>query len=317
MLLTLALLSCLCLSGLAGAAMLVMRTQAQQERVRQRLASLESQARQRPRPVPMVNVSRKVQAERTLMQTLLGQFGVDPGRTAHLPLRWFWLLLIALLAARIVDIVVSMVVGPWGILAWPVLWIFLSRATFSFFNRRHSLALFRQFPDALALIVRAVRIGIPVSQAVQAVASEAPQPTAGVFRGLADSLIIGKSLDEAMLEMAERNGLAEYRFFAAALSLQSQTGGGLAATLENLADVIRKRVHARARGYALAAEARMSALVLTVLPIFAFLMLVVTSPAYVMLLLTDRMGHMIFGAAIGLLVSGQYVMRLMIRKSLS
>ncbi len=120
--------------------------------------------------------------------------------------------------------------------------------------------LFQQFPDALAMIVRAVRVGLPIVEAIRVVARENAEPTAREFAGLVAQTTIGVPLDDALREMAERNRLPEYRFFATALSLQSQTGGGLTETLENLADTIRKRVAAKLRGHALAAEARMSSL---------------------------------------------------------
>ncbi len=90
-------------------------------------------------------------------------------------------------------------------------------------------------------------------------AQDSEAPTSVEFGRLYDQVSIGTPLEDALREMAARNKLPEYRFFATALALQSQTGGGLTETLENLADVVRKRVALKARGYALAAEARTSA----------------------------------------------------------
>ena len=117
------------------------------------------------------------------------------------------------------------------------------------------------------MIVRSVRVGIPVMEAIRAVARETPEPTGPEFARLVDQVSIGVSLDDAVLDMARRCGIPEYRFFATALSLQNQTGGTLSETLENLADVIRKRVALAAKGKALASEARTSAMVLAALPI--------------------------------------------------
>ena len=117
--------------------------------------------------------------------------------------------------------------------------------------------------------------------------------------------------------MAARNRLPEYRFFATALALQSQTGGGLTETLENLAEVIRKRLALQSRGYALASEARTSAGVLTALPIFSCLALAVLNPDYIGSLFEPGSGQTLFGVTVVWLGTGMFVMRLMIRKSLT
>jgi tight adherence protein B len=111
--------------------------------------------------------------------------------------------------------------------------------------------------------------------------------------------------------------LAEYRFFATALSLQSQTGGGLTETLETLADTIRKREAARKRGNALAAEAKASILVLTILPIFTGIMLWFTNPSYIEILFNTKPGEKLLGIAVFLLSLGQFSMRQIIKRSLS
>ena len=126
--------------------------------------------------------------------------------------------------------------------------------------------LYAQFPDALAMIVRAVRVGIPLSEGIHTVAREATPPTGPEFGLLYDRVAIGVTLEDALREMAGRNQLAEYRFFATALALQSRTGGGLTEALEGLADVMRRRLALKARGLALAAEAKTSIMILASLP---------------------------------------------------
>jgi tight adherence protein B len=117
--------------------------------------------------------------------------------------------------------------------------------------------------------------------------------------------------------MAERNNLPEYRFFATALSLQSQTGGGLTETLENLADTIRKRVAAKLRGRALAAEARMSCYILGALPLVTGALLTGINPNYMLVMFTDPSGRNLLLLAAVLLTAGGFAMRTMIRMSLS
>lgn len=244
-------------------------------------------------------------------------FGFEQARPELYRIHPALLIVMALAAAAAACELLALIVGHLALLAAPALWLIFSRLTFKRYRQKYVQVLFKQFPDALAMIVRAVRVGIPVAEAIRAVARENEQPTAGEFSRLADQLMIGTPLDEALRRMADRTGLAEYRFFATALNLQSQTGGNLSETLENLADVIRKRVAAQARGYALAAEARMSANVLSVLPVLLFIALWFMNPHLIAEQMGSRVGHMIFGATLGLLFGGMYVMRLLIQKSLS
>ena len=167
------------------------------------------------------------------------------------------------------------------------------------------------------MIVRAVRVGIPVTEALRAVAMDAAPPTSVEFGRLHDQVGVGTPLEDGLRELSTRNRLPEYRFFATALALQSQTGGGLTETLENLAEVIRKRIGLQARGYALAAEARTSAGVLTALPIFAGLALAVLNPDYISPLFAPGSGQTLLGVTVAWLGTGIYVMRLLIRRSLS
>lgn len=166
------------------------------------------------------------------------------------------------------------------------------------------------------MIVRSVRVGIPVSEAIRTVSREGPEPTAIEFGRLSDQVAIGVALEDALRDVAVRSGLPEYRFFATALALQAQTGGALTEILENLADVIRKRVATRARAHALASEAKTSSYILAALPVVTGLAIGVLNPKYMSLLFTDPMGNKVFAAAIGMLGLGMGVMRLTISRSL-
>ena len=174
-----------------------------------------------------------------------------------------------------------------------------------------------QLPVAIGLIVRAVRVGVPVIESLRAVAREEMLPTSGEFLRLADSISIGTAMDVALRAMAERNQLPEYGFFAAALTLQAQTGGGLAETLELLADVTRKRVSMRDRGHALSSEARTSSMILAALPLVSGGVVYLINPDYMSLLFTNSTGQMILGTAILSLSIGMFSMRTIISKALA
>ena len=243
--------------------------------------------------------------------------GMDPQRRDPYPSRPAVVLLLALLPGYAAQWLMHGLLGPAAWLLLPVVAVIAARSIYRGSDVKRTRSLYRQFPDALATIVRAVRVGIPVSEALRAVALDAPSPTSSEFQRLYDQIGVGTALEDGLRELAARNRLPEYRFFATALALQSQTGGGLTETLENLADVIRKRLALQSRGHALAAEARTSAGVLTALPVFAGLALAVLNPAYIGALFEPGSGQTLLGCTAAWLGCGIYAMRLMIRGSLS
>jgi tight adherence protein B len=229
-----------------------------------------------------------------------------------------WLVsVIAVIIARGITWMVTSVAGDYGWVAFPLAALVLMRSYFVWCTNRWRTALFKQFPDALSTIVRAVRVGVSLPEGIRQVAQEAPQPTAAIFAEIADALAIGTPLTDAMGLATAKTGVPEYRFFTTALVLQSRTGGGLAATLEGLADVIRKRVMVKARGKALASEARASGIVLAVLPLLTIAGMMMFNPDYMMTLFVTDTGHKIIAAAILFEGVGIFTMRTMIAKSLA
>ena len=253
----------------------------------------------------------------TLRWRLKRLIGMDPHRRDRYPLTPALVLPLSLLPGYAAHWLMRGLLGEASWLLCLPISLAVTRAVYRGADAKRTATLYRQFPDALAMIVRAVRVGIPVTEALRAVATDAAQPTSVEFGRLHDQVGVGTPLEDGLRDMATRNQLPEYRFFATALSLQSQTGGGLTETLENLAEVIRKRIALQARGYALAAEARTSAGVLTALPVFAGLALAVLNPDYVGALFEPGSGQTVLGVTVVWLGMGMYVMRLLIRRSLS
>ena len=272
-------------------------------------------------PAGMVRVPRPTLRNRIIRSGVparIGRFfGIDPDLRLRYPMPWFVVLLIGLALARLAAGMFATIFGSITILLTLLFWPILTRMIFARFHADHRAALFRQLPDALGLVVRATRVGIPATEAMRMVAKEAPQPTAEEFRRVADRLSIGMPFERALSETAMTNGVAEYRFFATAMSLQAQTGGGLSETLDNLADVIRKRVALRARGLALSSEARTSIYIMAALPFGAGGLISVLNPSYMAVLFNDSSGQKIMAVAAGMLLAGILVMQGTIRKSLS
>jgi tight adherence protein B len=307
---------------LLGAAALgasaIMNEQKQNRRFRERLVEVAS-------PYARVNLlavmGRSAASRSTPMARAIAAaarvFGYDPARAAQYPVRWPIALSLTLGLARAVASLIAIFAGQWSWLIVPVAWVWLSRRLFGWSEQRRRNALYTQFPDALAMIVRAVRVGIPLGEGIHTVAREAMEPTKGEFSALYDRVSIGVTMEDALREMATRNKLPEYRFFSTALALQSQTGGGLSETLDGLADVIRRRLALRSRGEALAGEAKTSIIILAALPFVSGGALEVLNPAYIGRLFTDHGCEKVLLAAIIMLGSGLMVMRGMIRKMLS
>lgn len=303
---------------LAGiAAWVLLRTSREDEEIAARLEAVALTGR--PKLLVALPSITKRDAKRvwSWKDSLAGLFGFKLAKTDQYPLAWPWVIVISLVGGRIAVALGSGLFGPLAWILMPVATLALSRATFSSMIGKRMDRLRKQFPDAIGLIVRAVRVGVPVTEALRVVGREMAAPTAAEFEMLAEQIGIGTPLDTALREMSVRNGLPEYGFFAAALSLQAQTGGGLAETLELLAEVTRKRVAMQARGHALSSEARTSSMILGGLPVISGGAIYLINPAYVGILFWDESGRMILGLAILMLLTGMFVMRLIIRSALS
>lgn len=176
---------------------------------------------------------------------------------------------------------------------------------------------FRQIPDALGLMVRAVRAGLPVGEAIRSVAREMPEPTRGEFQRVIAETGIGTPLEQALWGIYTRTGLREYAFLSTVIGLQSQTGGSLAESLDNLADIVRKRVAMAGKARALAGQARASAAILVALPPFSGGAIALIRPDYLTALFADPRGMNLLATAIIMMVGGILVIRSLIRRSVS
>ena len=173
------------------------------------------------------------------------------------------------------------------------------------------------FPDAIDMIVRMLRAGLPVSAAIRTVAQEAPAPINGVFVSVADQIDIGISFDDALGIGSDRIGLPDFRFFAAAIALQHTTGGNLVTTLEILGEIVRRRRAGRMKARAVTAEVRMSAYVLASIPFIVFGVLLLVSPNYLRPLFVDPRGNIILAVSFFLLMLAFITMHRMMRSVVS
>jgi tight adherence protein B len=172
------------------------------------------------------------------------------------------------------------------------------------------------FPDALDLICRAVRAGLPVFDAMEVAAREVRAPVGGEFHRTLEEMRIGVDIDEALQHTADRIRVPDFRFFAVALKLQRRTGGSLAETLANLAGIIRRRKEIRQKARALTSESKASATVLALLPFAVGALLFFLNRQLMSVLLDDPRGRFMLGLAFLSLATGVAVMAVIIRKSL-
>jgi tight adherence protein B len=270
-----------------------------------------------PATVSAPATPRRLVPRSTPVQRLLALIALDPQATMQHPAPWRAVLAVACALGGIIAWQGSRLFGLPGLLAGPAVGLLACRAAFAHGRARYRQRLHAQIPDVLAMVVRAVRAGIPVVEAVRAVAREVPSPTREEFSTLSAQVAVGMPLDAALWALVHRSGVPEYSFFAVALTLQAQTGGSLAETLDNLADIVRKRIAIRARGLALAAEARTSAAVLTGVPICTGIGLAVLNPDYMSIMFNDPRGHRLLAAAAGTLLLGTLSIRMLIKRTLA
>jgi tight adherence protein B len=136
------------------------------------------------------------------------------------------------------------------------------------------------FPDAIELMVRGLRSGLPITETLGIVAGEISGPVGVEFRSVSDKMKIGRTMEAALQETADRLGTAEFQFFVITLAIQRETGGNLAETLSNLADVLRKRGQMKLKIRAMSSESKASAYIVGSLPFVVFGLVSMVNPKY-------------------------------------
>jgi tight adherence protein B len=168
------------------------------------------------------------------------------------------------------------------------------------------------FADAVDLIVRGIRSGLPINECFRVVAREFEPPLGEEFRLLVEGQNLGWTIDDLMAKGIQRLPTAEYKFFAIVTQIQRQTGGNLADTLSNLSTVLRERKKMRDKAQAMASEAKASASIIGSLPFAVAGILSVVNPDYLMLLFTEKTGNYLLGFGAFWMTCGSLVMRKMI-----
>lgn len=210
----------------------------------------------------------------------------------------------------VVALVLLMIAGQPALIVLPLLPLaaaLAAGAAYLVLRARFRRQFLDGFPEAIDLVVRAVRAGVPVHVAIQTAGSELSGPLGRECRRMSDALALGVDQGEVFAGAADRIRLPEFNFFVVCLELQRETGGPLAETLENLSAIIRSRAEVRLKSRALTAEARTSAKVIAMVPVATIGGLLVIGGDYLDVLFHTQKGHRMMAVAAGLIVTGQLV----------
>jgi tight adherence protein B len=188
----------------------------------------------------------------------------------------------------------------------------LPRWFVTFRKKRRIKAFLAEFPNALDVIVRAVKSGLPLNDGIRLIASESPEPVKGEFRRIVEQQQLGMSIPESALRMQESMPCPEAGFFGIVIQIQSQAGGNLSEALGNLSRVLRDRKKMKGKVQALSMEAKASAWIIGMLPSIVAFLVYLTSPNYIMPLFTSSTGHLILGVSAVWMSIGIFIMRQMI-----
>ena len=191
-----------------------------------------------------------------------------------------------------------------------------ARSLLRFAQTRHQRQFLDGFPDAIDLIVRAVKAGLPALDAIELAAREIAGPVGAEFQKVLDDTRIGVPMADALNRAADRLRVPDFRFFVASIVLQRRTGGGLAETLVNLSTLIRQRRMLRLKARALTAESKASAALISIMPFVAGGGLYLVKPDMVSLLFVDHRGRFMLGVAIVFLLLGVAMMSAIIKRTL-
>ena len=168
-----------------------------------------------------------------------------------------------------------------------------------------------EFPNAIDILVRGVRTGLPVNEGMRVIAREVPEPVSTEFRIITESTGVGVTLEDALQRFYNRMPLSEVNFFNIVLAIQKQTGGNLSEALGNLSNTLRERKKLKMKILALSSEAKASAMIIGSLPFLLGLVLYVVAPHYVSLLFTETTGHYMMAGGLFWMGCGIFMMKTM------
>ncbi|MDF2995190.1 MAG: ctpH [Xanthobacteraceae bacterium] len=250
--------------------------------------------------------ARRRNARRPPLQVRLAQAGLDWSRQRFIFIS-VALGILAFIAALVFRWPVYLALG----LAF-VAGLGLPRWLLGWLKNRREQKFLREFPNAVDVIVRGVKSGLPLGDCIRIIASEAQEPVRGEFRHVVETQALGIPLSDACARMFERVPVAETSFFAIVVAIQAKSGGNLSETLGNLSRVLRDRRKMHGKIQAMSMEAKASAAIIGSLPIAVMLLVYLSTPSYISLLWTEPLGRLMLAGSAFWMLTGILVMRKMI-----
>jgi tight adherence protein B len=188
----------------------------------------------------------------------------------------------------------------------------LPRWLLAFLKKRRESKFLNDFPDAVDVIVRGIKAGLPLLDCLKMIAVETGEPMKSEFRAIIETQAIGMPLGDACAKLYESMPLAEANFFGIVISIQQKAGGNLSEALGNLSRVLRDRKKMKAKIQAMSMEAKASASIIGALPLAVMMLVWITSPHYISLLWTEPLGRLMLAASAVWMSCGVFVMKKMI-----
>jgi tight adherence protein B len=186
------------------------------------------------------------------------------------------------------------------------------RWVLSYLKKRRERRFLNVFPEAVDVIVRGIKAGLPLLDCLKMIAAEAPEPVKSEFQAIIETQTVGLPIGEACVKLFERMPLPEANFFGIVISIQQRSGGNLSEALGNLSRVLRDRKKMKAKINAMSMEAKASAMIIAALPVAVMLLVYLTSPKYIELLWTEPLGRMMLATSLVWMSMGVLVMKKMI-----
>jgi tight adherence protein B len=188
----------------------------------------------------------------------------------------------------------------------------LPRWLLSYLKKRRENKFLDAFPDAVDVIVRGIKAGLPLLDSIKVITSDSPEPVRSEFRAIVETQAIGMPLGEACAKLYDSMPLPEANFFGIVISIQQKAGGNLSEALGNLSKVLRDRKKMKAKIQAMSMEAKASAGIIGALPLAVMMLVYITSPLYISLLWTEPLGRLMLAASAIWMFMGTMVMKKMI-----
>lgn len=251
-------------------------------------------------------VEQRGKTKKLSMDAKLAQAGLDWSKRSYLAVCGAFGALLGLVlyyfeGSLLISAGAAMI-GAFGIPSWIL----------RFLARRRTNKFVNEFPNAVDIIIRGVKAGLPLGDCLRVIATESPEPLRTEFRRIVEAQAMGLTVAEAVERLTERVPVTEAYFFSIVIGIQQKAGGNLTEALSNLSRVIRERKKMKAKVKAVSSEAKSSAAIIGALPFVVGTFVYITTPSYMAILFTSSTGHIALGCCAVWMMVGVAVMKKMI-----